>query len=254
MYPKVIAITATCGRMTCLKRLLACFLEQDYEGDHTLLIWNNSSVPYILHLPDGIPSNKHVKLVNSPKNSITNKNYLTLGEIYNDILLCVNDYDVITHMDDDDIFLPNHISAGVLGFNAAVTLGWEGYKPQFSYYRSTEGITPASNVLEPSMFIKLSSLKEFGYADNTSDQHLQWVNGIKGRDGLLVLEHGPKTLIYNWGDGKVIPTFKTSGDPKNPGNFQNYRYYSQDHGNRIVSPISKEEIQDYYKEINQKTT
>src|SRR6267378_4488725 len=101
----VTAILATCGRHTLLERSVGMFLEQDYKGDHTLLIFNNSDVPIRLIdenrnfkeqsgieemniVVNHISDNKHIRLVNQPY-SITGgvrSPYTNLGSIYENSL------------------------------------------------------------------------------------------------------------------------------------------------------------------------
>ena len=251
--PTVYCLTATCGRHTCLERLVRFFLDQDYQGDHTLLIYNNSDYNQVLHLGESLPKNKHIKLVNNHVSYTTKSPYQNLGEIYTDMLDIVPDEtSIVCFWDDDDIFLPDHISEGVKGLfrgsringpNSKLTFG---YKPKYSYYRHAQGINVVENTLEPSIFVYNSFIKEHGFHLTTSDQHLKWVQALG--DHLYVDEKGKPTLVYNWGDS-TIPTFKTSGNPGDPKNFQNYRNYSQDHGDGIVTPIKPEHSQKYYEQV-----
>lgn len=261
--PKVTCICATCGRHNLMERSMRFFLNQDYEGIVQLLIFNNSVVPQRIGFKDGdkdiiividfkngaiayFCNQKETKLVNQSKDSITEKPYKSLGAIYNDELKYIDeDTDILVHWDDDDIFLPNHISEGVKGLQKAESLGKIAYKPRKSYYRHPNGVELMENVLEPSIFVKAQHIKTWGYSDETTAQHLQWVHPLIESNMILSDEEGKPTLIYNWGDH--IPTFKTSGDPHNKSNFSNYRNFSQDHGDQILTPWSKKEVEEYYK-------
>lgn len=232
---KVACITATCGRHRCVERTLAFFLDQDYSEDHMLLIYNNSDVEQ--SLPDlTLPDNKKVLLVNNHVNLRTGEPYSNLGDIYTDALSFIPDeYNVFTFMDDDDIFLPNHISEGTLGyFRGNINKGSIAYKPAKSYYRDVRGISLMSNTLEPSIFVQSKHIRNYGFSPVTTEQHLRWVNPLVYNNQIFVDEEGSPTLIYNWGD--TFPTFKTSGDFHNPNNFSNYRSSSKDHGDRIITP------------------
>jgi hypothetical protein len=243
----VLAICATCGRHTLLERSLRLFIEQDYTGQHTLLIYNNSSVPAILASLE-LPDNKHVILINQHIDSLTGKPYTSLGAIYNDILKYIGpQYDIITHWDDDDLFLPNHIEKGALGL-LWTNNGIQAYKPKYSYYRSAEGVSLTENTLEPSIFVYTKNIKQFGYSLTTTEQHLQWVNPLKDENKLFVDAAGVPTLVYNWGDTD-IRTFKTSGDYRNPSNFNNYRLNSLDFGDSIVTPWDREDVLPYFNQV-----
>lgn len=247
MNPHVFCICATCGRHTLLERSVRLFLEQHYKGQATLLIYNNSEIEQELNLPV-LPDNRNVILVNNHINHNTGKPFKSLGEIYNYIVkdyFNFNDSVIACFWDDDDLFLPSHISQGVFGIRLAWMQGKEAYKPKQSYYRSHEGVKLVENTLEPSIFVRFNWIKKYGFSPVTTEQHLQWLNPLVEQDKILVLSDGVPTLIYNWGDN--IPTFKTTGDMYNPNNFQNYRKYSQDHGDGKISPISREEVEQYYK-------
>lgn len=253
----VCAIMATCGRHRLCERSLRFFLDQDYKGEHTLLIFNNSHIEQ--HggpiKNEDMPENKHLLLINQALDSETNEKYSSLGAIYRDALKHVpEDADIIVHWDDDDIFLPNHLTEGVFGLLRG-SVGTKvkildskihkAYKPAKSWYRHPGGVELMSNTLEPSIFVEASHIKEHGYSLETTAQHLQWVNPLVYEEGIFVDENGPATLIYNWGDTDIA-TFKTSGDAGNPNNFDNYRSFSRDHGDGLIIPWTKESVQQYY--------
>lgn len=243
---KVCAIMATCGRHHLAERSIRFFLDQDYEGIHELLIYNNSPIEQRLPTWSTEKPNKLVTLINQSGSSRTNQPYENLGDIYNDALKYVSpDADVIIHWDDDDIFLPNHISEGAKGLRQARLIKKVAYKPAQSYYRHPGGIQLMSNTLEPSIFTEAVHIRKYGYGLTTTDQHLQWVNPLVYGDLIAVAENGIPTLIYNWGDSD-IPTFKTSGNAGHPNNFDNYRNFSKDHGDQMLTPWKKEEVQKYY--------
>lgn len=253
----VVAIMATCGRHKLCERSLRFFLDQDYTGEHTLLIFNNSHIEQ--HggpiRNEDMPDNKHLILVNQCIDSETKEKYTNLGAIYRDALKeldhIVPEPDIIIHWDDDDIFLPDHISAGVSGIEYArkYNMGFIAYKPAKSYYRHPNGVELMSNTLEPSIFVEANHIKEHGYSLTTTDQHLQWVNPLVYEKKIFVDEDGIPTLIYNWGDVH-IPTFKTSGNATHPDNFNNYRAFSKDHGDGLIIPWKKEDVQEYYNLVN----
>lgn len=256
---KVTAICATAGRHTLMERSLRFFLDQknDPDKDHIdifhFLIFNNSEVRVELDntLWEGVDGYKSVQLINQHISSRTGEPYTNLGDIYNDALKYIPDTtDIIVHWDDDDIFLPNHLYEGIKGFQRGkfgrVLPGdCKAYKPAKSYYRHPRGIELMSNTLEPSIFVDTSHILEHGYSYTTTDQHLKWVNPLVYEKKIFVDESGPATLIYNWGDTD-IPTFKTSGNAGHPNNFNNYRNFSQDHGDGILTPWKKEDVQKYY--------
>jgi hypothetical protein len=229
-----------------MERSLRCFLQQDYEGEHTLLIYNNSETSQTL-APLELPPNKHVHLINCSIDAGTGLRYHTLGAIYNDAIKIIPaDAQIVIFWDDDDIYLPKHISEGVDGFKKVQTLGYKAYKPFYSFYRHAGGIAVVANNMEPSVFVDANHIKEYGCSPTTSDQHLKWYNALG--PALYADASGAPTLVYNWGDTQ-IPTFKTSGNPGNPQNFDNYRAFSQEHGDGVLTPISVEEVRTYYDQV-----
>lgn len=236
--PTTACITPTKGRHKHIERVLTCFLEQDYIGKSILLIYNNSNIQQTLGKFE-IPENKQVILINNHVDRASQEPYTNLGAIYRDILSYIpEEVSIITHMDDDDIYLPSHISSGVFNLIKSDKLA---YKPKFSWFLTSEGVKPIENVLEPSIFIYRDHLIKHGYYENTINQHHKWLESLKP-DKLLVDPKGKKTFIYTW-DGGV---FKTSGDPLNEINFQRYDNFSQDHGDQIITPFDRSEVTKYY--------
>lgn len=248
----VCAIMATCGRHTLAERSLRFFLDQQRDKDkvadiYHLLIYNNSDVEYTLNpsVMDGVEGFKIVELINQHIDSKTGERYTNLGAIYNDALTHMNSADVIVHWDDDDIFLPNHIMKGMEGLWKAIDIGSFAYKPEKSYYRHPGGVELMGNNLEPSVFVLAEHVRDYGYSLTTSDQHMPWFQPLISESKMFIDSKGTPTLIYNWGDTD-IPTFKTSGNAGSPQNFDNYRNFSKDHGDRVLTPWSREDVQKYY--------
>lgn len=240
---KTCAITCTSGRHRFLERSVRFFLDQDYE-DKVQLIFQNA--------PSEQRLNSHLKnsgiiLINQYLSSKTKKPYETLGGIYTDALKYVpEDTEVIIFFDDDDIFMPNHISEGIKGL---VRGGKRAYKPARSFYKEGSKIQLVSNTLEPSIFVKAAHIREFGFRDTTADQHLSWVNALVSMNEIYQDPSGPPTFCYCWGEDGV---FKTSGNPKDSNNFNQYKKYSHDEGDHLITPISRAEAETkYYNLINQ---
>ncbi len=240
MY-KYLGICSTHGRHDCLERAVGMFLNNTYENKY-LLIFNNSKTEQKLD-----KYYENIFLINQSEN-MDGKPYTSLGDIYNCALNAIRAVnispDVISHWDDDDMYLPSHIEEGIKGWEEAKKEGKEAYKPRKSYFRHHGGISPMENTLEPSIFVSFDWVNKYGYSDTTTAQHLQWVDPLVYGDKILVKDDGVSTLIYNWGPD--VPTFKTSGDPNNPKNFSNYRAFSSSEGDEIITPLSPSELEKYY--------
>lgn len=237
---KVCLITATKNRHRQLERLVRFVLNQTVDN-YVHLIFNNSSFP--LRLNSNLPAEKFI-LINSSVNSITKTHYQTLGEIYNDAMQYIpDDCDVVNHMDDDDIFLPNHVEEGIKGLERG---GLKAYKPKKSYYRHLKNAAIlAENTLEPSIFVDAKHLKEHGYGIESVAQHHKWLNPLVYGKEIFVDPEGVPTYVCDW--SQEIGTFKTSGDPHNPNNFRNYDEWSKDVGDGIITPCSQSWADHYYK-------
>jgi len=239
--PSVVCICGTKGRYTHLKKLIRCFLEQNYSGKHILVIYNNGKNIYKLDNFE-LPSNKEILLVNNYIYKVTGQPYSNVGQVFNDLLnsLDVIKADIATHMDDDDLFLPNHISEGVKGLLKG---GKKGYKPKQSWYISNNSITLQENIMEPSVFIDFDFLKSTGYEMDSAKYNWKWYYGLKDSDNLFIDPEGVPTFMYDW-SGR-IPVWKISGDPENPNNYSNHDLNSVDLGEEILYPISYEELITY---------
>lgn len=160
-------LTCTHGRFTCLQRNLKCYLDQDYRGQSVMFICNSGKP---LKLPDDfvLPAHKQIYIDNCSL-----MNFQSVGQKYQHAvemaMRLYPDIRCINSADDDDIFLPDHLSEGNRGYIQGRLKGNEAYKPQQSYYRyrDTEGrviVTKAENTLEPSIFISAKWVQQKGYA------------------------------------------------------------------------------------------
>lgn len=215
------------------------FLDQDYQGEHIMLIFD-SGPQQELCLPT-LPANKQIIYKNV-------QDFTSVGEKYNkaiDHWITFNP-DIVTSWDDDDLFLPNHISEGFKGMMRAYEQNMYAYKPQKSYYRDKNGIFLVENTLEPSIFVDAEWLKAMGYANVNVKYHQQWLDPLTGRNKILVDPEGIPTLIYNW--GSEVPVFKMSGTrDAGVASFLAHQMFSRDFGDGIITPVHS--MQEYYDEI-----
>lgn len=240
--PVVCLITATHGRHKCVERIVRFVLDQDYQGKIYHLIYNNACISQRLN--KNLPEDKFI-LVNNCHNKITGQRYENLGQIYRDAITFIpEDAEVVNMMDDDDIFLPAHVSSGI---NGLLKGGKTAYKPDQSYYRDRGNFVKMVNTFEPSIFVRKDHILKYGFADNTTEQHLQWVHPLIESGEIFCDPDGESTLIYDW--SQEIPTYKTSGDFHNPKNFENCRAHSDDHGDGIITPATPREVSKYYKMV-----
>lgn len=225
--PPVYSIIATKGRHKQLERVLGMALAQDYKGQHTILIYNNSDT--LQKLGEFVtPKHKKVILINQHINSLTGLHYTNLGQIYMDVLKHVPDRVIVNHMDDDDLYASNHVTAGVDGL---LKTGHTAYKPQHSYYQDVNGITLTENVLEPSIFVWSRHLHEYGYNQDMLI-HQQWLEPLFRDHQIYVDPAGAATYTYTW----VGDVFHVSGN-NCPENYTNHNRASVDEGDGIITPL-----------------
>jgi len=106
-WPAVTCLCPTYGRFACLRLALACFLAQDYAGEKRLLILNDAPKHIIL---EGIILDRdytEVLVLNDPPGT-----YANLGE-KRQALLQASSTELAAHWDDDDLYLPWHLTRSV---------------------------------------------------------------------------------------------------------------------------------------------
>jgi hypothetical protein len=227
---KVCLITATKNRHKQLERVVKFALDQTSD-DWVHLIFNNALTSQRLN--SNLDPSKFI-LINKHLCTKDKKPYTNLGDIYQDILPFIpEDCDVLNFMDDDDVFLTNHVEEGIKGLQRG---GLLAYKPKKSWYKHGKSISLVENTLEPSIFVMKDHVLKYGFSPETTAQHLQWVNPLVYEKQIFVDPQGPPTYICDW--SQEIGTFKTSGDPHNPSNFDNYSAHSVDKGDGIITPCN----------------
>lgn len=207
------------------------------------MLYNNSSAPHTLD-NFTIPQNKKIVLINNGKDLVTGEVYKSMSAIYRDALSFVNDSEIITHSDDDDLYFPSHISVGVKGMKKAYSEGKLAFKPYFSWFLYMDKCSLEHNNLEPSIFVDAKYLKETLYGDGVASFHTHWLQPLKDKGKIIEDPSAPSTLIYNWHAGHNTYKLSGSGDDTY-SNMKRYRDFHQDYGDRVLTPAPQEEI-DYY--------
>jgi len=243
--PKVVQLTLTYNRHKLLERNLASFLEQDYEGEHTLFIYNTGEPTTLAPLT--LPPNKKVILLNNQKDYITRGEYSCVGDKYRDAFIHLRDYEVINILDDDDMALPNNMSNCVNGYLRALEEGKLSYKPKKSWFLYHDDVYSAENVCEGSIFIDFKFMKSVAFPSVSVKYHDCWVHPLQG-SLMLVDKDAPATWIYDWGN--YSPAYKMSGKADTPANFKASQQLSRDIGDGIITPLSKDILYSLYERVS----
>ena len=221
-WPAVTALCPTYGRFERLRDAVACFLKQDYAGEVGLLILNDAPVPIALRTTkteddefedDG--GRVRIRVVNAPSR------YPTLGH-KRQALLEMAETELVTHWDDDDLYLPWHLTMLAarlqrrnLGLWASdfglwtSDLGLSCVKPRAAWWAvgpadSWELRGPCHNVFEGQMlFRRRRALDLGGYPPKVSGQ-AKALLGAFARAGELETWNPRRpdiSYIYRWSDG-----------------------------------------------------
>lgn len=238
-------ITCFHGRHYHTERVLRCFLNQDYEGGITLLLYNNCKIPQ--QLDDiKLPKNRHIILINNHIDLQTKQEYTNVGDIFRDAITFVpKECDVISFFDSDDIFLLNHVSEGVKGIKEAYKNRQLAYKPYFSYYLYGDNqVEKSHNNMEPSVFCNKNFIEKEGFFPLQASYHQKWLNKLHQENLIHVPKDGVSTFLYCWEKGHGNHKISGAGDGED--NFKAHREKEIESGDGVLTPAKQEIIQKYY--------
>lgn len=223
----IVQLTLTYGRATLLSRALYAYLQQDYEGKSTMLIFNTGK-PYQLNLGE-LPPNKEVILINS------DKEYNSVGEKYIEAIKYIpEDCTDIVCLDEDDFYVSDGLKRGYEGLQKS---GKSAYKSAKSYFHFQGKITEEGNNLEGSIFMKIGHLRKYGFHTEYSVKyHDAWLHPLLQNKDIEIDENCKPYFVYDW--HTMVPTYKMSGLGETGANFQNSQLISNDFGNGILIPES----------------
>ena len=207
VWPAITCLCPTYGRFERLRDAVACFLLQDYAGRAELHILNDAYDPIILTDAPGITAHQcladaHVAVVNE------RTRYANLGAKRQAALTGAAWTPLVAHWDDDDLYLPWHLSAAVGALRAAKgkmcaksRCGWwalgrrECWELQGGVHHNTfEG---------QMVFRRDRALELGGYPPKMSGQAADLMLAF-GRAGELALYRPADrdvSYVYRWADG-----------------------------------------------------
>jgi hypothetical protein len=208
---------------------------QDYENKE-LIIYNTAPVPLELA--------EHLKeyniIVRNEQNELgTDIPYSSLGRIRTESLAYATG-DIYQCWDDDDMWMPWHLSLGVRELKKCNRGAW---MPGTSYWSQDDGKTFAytENSMEASVLVAMPSLKKYGFDCTSGTEHLPWRRGM--REDKELSEHDYtypfESYAYLW--GSEIAAHKTSGNVDDPDNFKNHMEACTDFGEGQKLDFANEE-------------
>jgi len=237
---KVSSVMCTYGRFNTVRQSTTFWKYQDYENKE-LIIFNTAPIP--IELDDSLKG-YNIKVVNQQTELGTDKKYDNLGRIREDALTFTTG-DLYSCWDDDDMFLPWHLSQCVKNLQENDLRAW---MPAQSYWSPNNGesFDYARNSMEAAVIVYINEIKKYGFAYKNGLEHLPWRRGMLD-DGLLSEndEVTPyESYAYIW--GSQIAPHKTSGNVSDPDNFENHKDKSVDFGEgeklTFVSPEHVERL------------
>jgi hypothetical protein len=202
-WPKIACLCPTYGRANLLLDAVACFLLQDYPGALELVVCNDSGIS--LRIGSAYEEGRTIKMINLADR------FSNLGA-KRQYLLSQTDAYIVTHWDDDDLYLPWHISnlhANLWAHEQQAKLYRRPavlcVKPKLAWFMPMKtrcvfqmrGLH-ANNFEGQMMFYRKAALS-FGYSEKDSGQALDLMNRFDQLKALMVPDLGNfSSYVYRW--------------------------------------------------------
>ena len=241
----------TYRRFTCVERSITWFLSQDYMDGETELIIYNTDVSYPVSLDYAAFSKEDlgkIKVINNSIDFETRHPYTNVGAIRRDAQRFANGEFYIT-WDDDDIFFPWNIRQACDGLRGT---GKQAWKPRQSFMKQYS-YAPILyfNWLEASVLVKMSVIEEYGFKENTGDEHIGWFSALLQKNEIVV-EDDEKSIpgyCFYWSDIPSVGGHKHSNNDEfqREDNFLRHQRFTTDIATRA---FTKKTLEDYTQLFN----
>jgi len=186
--PSVTCLCTTGGRFGLICEAIHQFLSQDYLNKK-LLIFNNGDQDLYL---DSALLKKGVSLVNA------GSAFSTWGEVLNTAIKLV-DTEYVAHWDDDDIYLPHHLSKNISLLEDSGNYCSGAKACRFAQYVDGElKVEILSNVLEATWVFRTDFAQQVGYDNNINvGPAIPIMEKANALDKSIFLDE--ITFIHRWG-------------------------------------------------------
>lgn len=243
-----VALLYTYNRPELLGRSIRCWLEQEYTNKQ-LCIFNNGNTDISIGGDlSGDYSNLGIKVVNNNKDVWSGLPFNNLGTIYmNGLHWFANELqngDLTTMWQDDDMYLPHFIKDGVTGWDSDYP---DVFKTkEFIFYDKGSKINRRDeNNVEGSWIIDIDFLVGTGFAEPSMHPETTLHSRLKSDINYIKDSFLKPSYIYEWNNG----VYHSSGGINNPNNFKIYREQNNKE-EKVIEVWSKEKLMNYYKDNN----
>ena len=241
---KVSCVMCTYGRFETVRQSATFWKYQDYDNKE-LIIFNTA--PVHMHLDQSL-HDCNIIVINQQNETGTPNSYKSLGKVREDSLQYATG-DIYICWDDDDMFLPWHMSQGMKKLNEHGSRGW---KPEHSYFSQNGGQTYkyAGNSMEASILVDINEVRKYGFHYESGSEHLKWLDPmLKAKDVVIESVRPLESYAYVWGS-KIAP-HKTSGDINNPDNFEHHKQGSTDFGSgQKLTFVDDEQVEQLFVNVH----
>jgi hypothetical protein len=243
---KISCVMTTYRRFTCVERSISMFLDQDYEGQMEMIVFNTDE-EYPLTIGESLKY-KNINVINNNIDYKTKQKYDNVGSIRRDAV----EHATGTHYicwDDDDIFLPWNIKQCMNGLRKYPDM-W-AWKPEYSSFWRSDGILEiAGNVMEASIISKLDKIKEHGFKDHKGGgEHWQWLQKFMDDKKIKVDSDSIPGYCFNWSDQGIIRGHKQSGTMAHPNNFNIHKENTKDFATRNLETYDRVKLNEIYQKF-----
>ena len=227
---KVSCIMCTYRRRKYVERAVSMFLDQDYQGEKELIIYNTDPA-YPVRIPN---QEANIKIINNGTDQVTGRDYTNVGSIRRDALEHASGALHVT-FDDDDWYAPWFLRQGVEGLLMTSQKAW---KPVKSFFKTNNGIELVKNTLEASVIVRM---EEMTFGLSTGSEGLDWYTRLRDEGELdenQVLSI--PAYAFDWSTPYNEPVHRQSGTIDRPNNFQEHKAACKDIHDRPIQRISVE--------------